>query len=89
MTDANYGLALQKLQQRYDNKSLVIQTHFQEIMNSPRIQTASAQELSRLQSHVTAHFAALEALSLPIKHWDAWLVTILVERMDAASSHEW
>lgn len=89
MTDANYGLAIQKLQQRYDNKSLVIQTHIREIMNSPRIQSATAQELSRLQSHVAAHLAALEALSMPIKHWDAWLVTILVERMDGASSHEW
>ncbi|XP_022171698.1 uncharacterized protein LOC111034681, partial [Myzus persicae] len=89
MTDANYGLAIQKLQERYDNKSLVIQTHIREIMNSPRIQSASAQELSRLQSHITAHLAALEALRMPIEHWDAWLVTILVERMDGASSHEW
>jgi len=26
---------------------------------------------------------------MPIEHWDAWLVTISVERMDGASSHEW
>lgn len=84
MTDVNYRLAIQKLQQRYDNKSLVIQTHIREIMKSPRIQSASAQESSRLQSHVTAHLAALEALNMPIEHWDAWLVTILVERMDGA-----
>jgi len=64
-------------------------SHIREIMNSPRIQSASARELSRLQSHITAHLAALEALRMPIGHWDAWLVTILVERMDGASSHEW
>jgi len=26
---------------------------------------------------------------MPIEHWDAWLVTILVERIDGASSQEW
>ena len=89
MNDANYIVALTKLQQRYDNKSLVIQSHIRESLNSPRIRSASAQELFNLHSHVSAHVAALQALKQPILHWDAWLVTIIVERMDYATAHEW
>jgi len=90
MTDVYYGLAIQKRQQRYNNKSsLVFQRHIREIMNSLRIQSASAQEVSKVQSHVAVHLATLETLGLPIEHWGAWIVTVIVESMDRASSHEW
>lgn len=89
MSDANYHTAIRKLQERYDNKGLVIQSHIREILDSPRVESASSHELLKLQSHISPHVAALEVLNQPTQNWDAWLVTIIIERLDNTTSHEW
>jgi len=89
MTDNNYEVVLQRLKQRYDNKSLVIQTHIRALLDSPRVETATTGSLQKLYSHIGAHVAALKALGQPIEHWDAWLVTIVLRHLDKCSLHEW
>jgi len=37
MTDANYDTVIQRLKRRYDNKSLVIQSHIRALIDSPRV----------------------------------------------------
>jgi len=89
ITEVNYEVAMRKLQQRYDNKSLVIQSHIRAILDTPRVEVASANELQKLHSCVSTHIAALESLCQPIEHWDAWLVTIILRKLDQTTSHEW
>ena len=89
LTDVNYEVALEKLRKRYDNHSLTIQSHIRALLESPRVNTASAKELQGLSSHVGMHVAALKAIGQPVQHWDAWLVTIVLSRLDQATSHEW
>lgn len=89
ITANNYGVALEKLKQRYDNQSLVIQSHIRAILDITPIQTCSAIELQHLQSKITAHVASLKELGQPVEHWDAWLVTIILRKLDSASNHEW
>ncbi|XP_050066248.1 uncharacterized protein LOC114132630 [Aphis gossypii] len=92
MTDANYEVAIERLKQRYDNRSLVIQSHIRSLLESPYVEqpTAKTSRTSALHAHVSAHVAALRVLNQPTtEHWDAWLVTIIVSRLDAATSHGW
>lgn len=89
ITESNYGVALEKLKQRYDNQSLVIQSHIRAILDITPIHTCSAIELQHLQSKITAHVASLKELGQPVEHWDAWLVTIILRKLDSASNHEW
>ncbi|XP_016665027.1 uncharacterized protein LOC107885848 [Acyrthosiphon pisum] len=89
MTDANYEVAIERLKQRYDNRSLVIQSHIRSLLESPYVEQPTAKELQALHAHVSAHVAALRVLNQPTEHWDAWLVTIIVSRLDAATSHGW
>lgn len=89
MTEANYEAALGKLKRRYDNRSLVIQSHIRAILDLPQVQTSSARELQALQSKLSAHVASLKELNQPVDQWDAWLVTISLRKLDHASSHEW
>lgn len=86
MIDANYEVAIERLKQRYDNRSLVIQSHIRSLLESPYVEQPTAKELKALHAHVSAHVAALNQ---PTEHWDAWLVTIIVSRLDAATSHGW
>jgi len=89
MKDANYEVAFQLLKQRYDNKGLVIQSHIRSLLEAPRVENPSSAELQALHAHVGTHLAALKALEQPTKHWDAWLVTIIVSRLDSITNHSW
>jgi len=89
MTDANYEVAIERLKQRYDNRSLVIQSHIRSLLESPYVEQPTAKDLQALHSHVSTHVAALRVLNQPTEHWDAWLITITVSRLDPATSHGW
>jgi len=89
ISDANYDVIIEQLIHRYDNASLVIQSHIRSILDCPRVEEAAVQSLQALYSTVCTHVAALKAMGQPVDQWDAWLVTILVSRLDKATAHSW
>jgi len=89
MTENNYKVAIEKLQQRYDNRSLVIQSHIRAILDCHQVESAAGMQLQTLHSNVSAHVAALAALDQPIQHWDAWLVTVVLRKLDQSTSQDW
>ncbi|XP_060861782.1 uncharacterized protein LOC132938783 [Metopolophium dirhodum] len=89
MVDGNYEVFTERLKQRYDNRSLVIQTHIRALLDAPRVDTATIEALQLLHSHIGSHVAALKALGQPIEQWDAWLVTIILRCLDKNTAHEW
>ncbi|CAI6343037.1 unnamed protein product [Macrosiphum euphorbiae] len=89
ISDGNYAVVLDRLKHRYDNKSLVIQSHIRAILDCPRIDVSSSGALQKLYSHVCTHVAALRALDQPVEHWDAWLITIVTGRLDKNTGHGW
>jgi len=89
ISDGNYEAVIQRLKQRYDNKSLFIQSHIKSILESPRAEEASAASLQGLCSHVCSHLAALQSIGQPVEHWDAWLVTIIISKLDKNTAHGW
>jgi len=66
MKNANYEAAITRLKQRYDKKSLTIQSHIKSLLESPHVKYATSTELQKLQSHVCTHVAALKALGQPV-----------------------
>ncbi|XP_008185105.1 uncharacterized protein LOC103309988 [Acyrthosiphon pisum] len=89
MTENNYAVAIKRLQQRFENRSMVIQSHIRAILDFPQVQSAVANDLQALHSNIVAHVAALEALGQPVDMWDAWLVTVLLRKVDHGTCHEW
>lgn len=87
--DGNYELVIQTLKQRYDNRSLMIQSHIRSILDCPYVDEATGDTVQKLYANITTQVAALKALQQPVEHWDAWLVTIIVSRLDKNSIHGW
>jgi len=85
MTEANYDIALKRLKQRYENKSMFIQSNIRAILDCPQVEFTTAGELQSLHSRFVSHTAALEALDQPVEQWDAWLVTIILRKLDHAT----
>jgi hypothetical protein len=89
MTDANYEVAMMRLKQRYDNRSLTIQSHVRSLLESPFVEKATTAQLQQLHSHVCTHVAALKALDQPVEKWDARLIMIVCMRLDKDTLHGW
>lgn len=89
VSDGNYDVIIEQLIRRYDNRSLVIQSHIRSILDCPKVEEAAFQTLQELHSTMGTHVAALKAMGQPVEHWDAWLVTIIVSRLDKSTAHSW
>lgn len=89
VSDGNYAVIIEQLIHRYDNRSLVIQSHIRSILDCPKVEEAAFQSLQELHSTMGTHVAALKAMGQPVEHWDAWLVTIVVGRLDKGTAHSW
>ena len=85
VTDTNYDIAKRKLEERYNNKRSIVKAHLASIHALPAIKKESSVELRKLLESTNEHVQALEALRLPVNHWDAILVYWLLEKLDAES----
>ena len=85
VTDANYDIAKRKLEERYNNKRSIVKAHLAAIHALPAVKKESSIELRKLLESTNEHVQALEALMLPVNHWDAILVYWLLEKLDAES----
>lgn len=89
MTETNYDTVLERLKRRYGNKGLVIQSPIRAILDSPLVKGVNTSELQRLNCHIGSHVASLKALGQPVDQWGAWLVTIIMGRLDIATAQAW
>lgn len=85
----NYAVAWKLLQERYDNKRVIVQNHIKAIMNLPTMTRESVGELRQIADGATRHINALQALKRPTSHWDDLLVHILSNKLDALAMREW
>ncbi|XP_050062940.1 uncharacterized protein LOC126552291 [Aphis gossypii] len=82
-TEENYQMAYNTLIERYENRSLIIQSHIRSLFSKPQVNQPSATELRKLHHHVISQVRALKALKQPVEHWDAWLITLVCSKLDA------
>ena len=85
VTDANYDISKRKMEERYNNKRSIVKAHLAAIHALPAVKKESSVELRKLLDSTNEHAQALEALMLPVNHWDAILVYWLLEKLDAES----
>lgn len=88
-TDVNYHTAYNALVERYENKSLIIQSHIRSLFQTPQVHKPTASELRQLHHHIVSQVNALQALGQNVQEWDAWLVTLLCCRLDPTTVGEW
>lgn len=88
ITEANYDIALKRIKQRYENRNMVIQSHIRAILDCPPVKTTTTGGLQSLHSKVLYHTAALEALGQLVAQWDAWLVTIILRKLNHVTIQE-
>lgn len=89
VTEANYHKALEILQDRYDNKCIVFQTHIRELYNIPAVPKNSGVHLRRFVDDVDGHLAALRSLGSDTDIVNALLIHIASIKLDVDTYTKW
>ncbi|XP_030763274.1 uncharacterized protein LOC115887891 [Sitophilus oryzae] len=87
--DDNYQIAWNILQDRFENKPLLVNNHIKSIFNLPSLTKESHQGLRMLLDGVQKHINALKVLKLPTEHWDALIIHIITSKLDNATRRSW
>ncbi|CAI6376545.1 unnamed protein product [Macrosiphum euphorbiae] len=88
-TAANYLPAWEQLRERYDNHRKMVGGHIHALCSMPSITKVSSASLRSHQNGINSHLRALTALKLPVEHWDAIIIHLMVEKLDVESHRLW
>jgi hypothetical protein len=89
ITEANYDIAWSLLTDRYQNDREIFFAIMRRFHNQPNVQPHSAVAIRQLVDVSRESTRSLENLKLPIHHWDAHILFIIVSKMDQASKELW
>lgn len=78
----SYEAAIELLKKRYDNESLIINSHIYAILDIPTIQKGTAANIREFVSICKQHLSALTNLKQPIDQWDMIIICILTKKLD-------
>ncbi|XP_011878981.1 PREDICTED: uncharacterized protein LOC105568157 [Vollenhovia emeryi] len=89
ITTDNYTEAWQLLNERFDNKRRMVQTHIKAIFEIPPINKENCTALRSLIDNVLKHFRALKALQRPVDTWDDIMIHLVLTKLDSVTVKEW
>lgn len=89
VTDANYQEAWDVLNQRYNQKRIIINAHMDKFLYLPKATNEFADVLRHLVNTFTDAVRALKALNEPTNGWPYLIVFLLVSKLDPKTKHDW
>ncbi|CAH1979224.1 unnamed protein product [Acanthoscelides obtectus] len=89
ISNQNYNVAWDLLEERFENKQLLVNNHIKALFDIPTIQREGYASLRDLVDRLQKHLRALEVLKLPVSHWDLILIYLISSKLDNATRREW
>ncbi|KAJ0172004.1 hypothetical protein K1T71_012767 [Dendrolimus kikuchii] len=85
----NYEIAWKLLNDRFNNKRLLIDQHLNSLCNIQPLSRESERSLRFLVDHVNKNLRALSSLGLPTDEWDVLLIFTLSKKLDQRTLLKW
>ncbi|XP_055632651.1 uncharacterized protein LOC129773116 [Toxorhynchites rutilus septentrionalis] len=89
VSSENYSLAWKTLNNRYDNKRMLIKCHLKALFDTPAIRRESPESLLSLVDSFERNVSILKRLGEPADRWSSILVYHLSLRLDNHTLREW
>lgn len=86
ITESNYIKAMECLEARYENKTIIVNFHMKNFMSFP---TVNKTNLKSFLSVLQQSLDSLSALKLPVDQWDVLLVYIITQKLDNSLRASW
>lgn len=85
----NYPIAWKKLQDRYEDKRLLVQSHITALFNFSSINKNSAASIKRILDTVGTNLQCLESLGVDTSSWDLILIHFVRQKFDQETLQKW
>lgn len=85
----NYITAWDLLENRYNNKRLLVHNHCKALFTAPSVAKESASHIRRLIDTILRNIRALKTLGEPTDAWDTLIVYVIVTKLDSSTEREW
>ncbi|XP_071579935.1 uncharacterized protein [Temnothorax nylanderi] len=89
MSADNYEIAWNLLENRFENKRVLVHHHLQALIEYPAIQKEQHASLRQLLDSTEKHVRALKKLGQPTEQWSAILVHLMTAKLDSTTKREW
>lgn len=84
-----YQNAWQLLEERFENKKILIHNHIRSIFEYPSIKRESHTNLRNLFGNITKNLRSLKTLGETTDSWDRLIIYIMAEKFDDVTRREW
>lgn len=89
ITDQNYLVAWNQLNEKYDNQRMLQVTQIETIIDRKEIRTESAKELRELLDIIQECLESLKNLGVDISTWDIMLIVLISRKLPLRSRELW
>lgn len=81
LSDDNYDIAYNTLVDRFQNKRLLANCYWQEMVETPKLNSDSASDLRNLLDCFSENLEGLKKLNLPVDSWSFVLFQVLIKKL--------
>ena len=81
LTEVNYDLAVELLQERFGSKQVIISAHMDELTKLQDSTLDSPSSLRNIYSKITVHTQGLGSLGVDLNHYGALLVPLIMPKI--------
>lgn len=89
LTHRSFGLAWRALQDTYDNKRILVNTHLKLLFDLPILESETSDGLKTLQRGINGCLSAMEVYDIETDNWDPILVFICIQRLPKLTVTLW
>ncbi|XP_053698889.1 uncharacterized protein LOC128745843 [Sabethes cyaneus] len=89
MTEANYDVAWITLEQKYENKKLIVKAHLESLFSVEAMKKESYESLSKLISDFEKNLLMLDKIGETTANWSTILVHMVCSRLDPTTLRHW
>ncbi|XP_062540961.1 uncharacterized protein LOC134209003 [Armigeres subalbatus] len=89
ITAANYTIAWEQLQKRYENRKLIVKSHIDALFAVEPVRRESYEALSYLLSEYERNLQMLDKVGENTSEWSTILVHMMCARLDSSTLRNW
>ena len=89
LTNANFQIAWNSLQQRFSNKQLIVNTLVKKLSEQPKLHKESGSSLRKLVDDTQRILQSLETLMEPVEQWNTLLIHNVAQKLDPVTRKAW
>ena len=89
VTDDNFDVAMEILQNPYDNRRLILRAHIHGIVSYRPVSQENTRELRKLVDTMEEHRHSLRNMGQPVDHQDPFFVYLIAEKLPTETRKFW